>query len=92
MKLFAPTALAVVLAFPAVAAPNCASVKDATEILRGMYQEEVIAVGKNRQGYLVEWWGNQETGSWTITATRNGRTCIAGQGGAFERVVLQPNV
>lgn len=92
MKLIATTALAVLLAFPAFAAPNCAKPEQVKDILVQKYGEEVIGQGYDAKGALIQYWGNTETGSWTITGTKNGISCILGQGGGFERLSLAPNV
>lgn len=88
----AAAALAALFAFPALAAPNCASTEQVADILTQRYQEAPIARGLDEAGRLILWWGNVETGSWTITITAGDMTCIAGQGGRFERVALAPNV
>jgi len=33
-----------------------------------------------------------DTGSWTATVTKGDQTCIAAQGGGFQRMALDPNV
>jgi hypothetical protein len=92
MKRAVLAALAVLFAFPAFAAPNCASTADVVSLLTQRYGEAPIARGTDDQGRLVLWWGNPETGSWTATITAGDETCIAAQGGSFERLALEPNV
>lgn len=92
MKLIAATAMAVLFACQAWAAPNCAKAEDVVDILSGRYGEEVIALGVDARGNLVTWWGNVETGSWTIVVSDGDRSCIVGQGGGFQRTALAPNL
>ena len=93
MKLSATlTALAVLFAFPANAAPNCAQINDVHDILKGRYQEELIAEGYNEHGELIQWWGNSSTGSWTAIVSNGPMACIVAQGDKFKRVSLRPNV
>lgn len=92
MKLIATTALAALLACPALADPNCADNDSMEAILVQKYGEQPIATGINKNGHLVIWWGNPGTGSWTATITSGGQTCIVSEGTAFKRVVLAPNV
>lgn len=92
MKLIATTALAALLACPAIAAPNCATNAQVEIILTEKFQEELISHGMTEGGHLMMWWGNLETGSWTITETKDDVTCIRASGGGFKRVALKPNV
>lgn len=92
MKTIIATALAALLAYPAVAAPNCASVADVTDILTNKYGEEVVSHGLNNRGMIVMMWANIDTGSWTATVSDGIEMCIVSQGDRFERVSLRPNV
>lgn len=92
MRLITATALAVLLACPAVAAPNCAHKDDVTALLTEKYGEEIISLGIDLRGSIVAWWGNTETGTWTATVTHGSETCIVAQGDNFQNVSLQPNV
>jgi len=86
------TALAVLFAFPANAAPNCAPIDEVHDILRDMYHEDLIAEGYNANGELVQWWGNPASGSWTAILTNGPIGCIVAQGDRFKRTSLRPNV
>lgn len=92
MKLLATAILAFLTASPVLAAPNCASNKDAYSILTEMYEEAPVARGVDNKGQIVTFWGNTDTGSWTATVTVGDQTCIVAQGGQFERLALAPNV
>lgn len=92
MKSITTTALAVLLACPAFAAPNCASHADVEAIITQGYGEVPIATGLDERGNFVIWWGNPETGTWTATVSRGDQTCIVSQGDSFKREALAPNV
>lgn len=54
---------------------------------------KLIASGLQPNGVLVEWWGDVESGKWVVSITTpNGMTCLGAGGGAFQRIVLKPNV
>jgi hypothetical protein len=80
------TALAVLLAFPAYAQqPPCAPYPDHSKALTDKYGESVMERGLSQAGVMVEWWGNSETGTWTIlTITAAGVACIVQAGELFE--------
>ena len=92
MKLIAAAALAVSLAVPAWSQSQCAQINEVHDILTGMYGEEMIAEGYDQRGSLVQWWGNSNSGSWTVIVVSGAIGCIAAQGEKFRRVILQPNV
>lgn len=91
-RIAAAAALAATFAFPAHAAPNCASTEDVVEILTLRFAEEPVARGLDQNGNILLWWANVDTGSWTLTVTRGDQTCVVADGAAFERLALQPNV
>ncbi len=92
MRLIATTAVAALLACPALAAPNCASNAQVEAILTEKFQEEPVSHGMTENGHLMMWWGNLDTGSWTITETLGENTCIRASGGGFKRLAMKPNV
>ena len=92
MKFIATTALAALLACPASAAPNCAATIQVEAVLVEKYGEEVITLGITETGELMRWWGNEHTGTWTVTSSKGLITCIMASGGAHERLVLAPNL
>ncbi len=92
MKFLTSAALAVLLACPAFAAPNCASNAQVKAILTEKFEEEIVSYGVTEKGELMMWWGNEAKGTWTVTATIGEITCIMASGGGFKRVVLSPNV
>jgi hypothetical protein len=78
-------ALAVCLAMPAMAAPQCAP-RDAVQAhLSGKYGETPRAAGLAANSTVMELLANDETGSWAITVTTpDGMTCLIASGQAFE--------
>jgi hypothetical protein len=70
---------------PAHAQQNCAPLDAVVENLTARYGETIQASGISTSGIYVMWWGNIETGSWTVTATApDGTTCLVAHGGAFD--------
>lgn len=92
MRLIASAAIAVLLACPAYAQPKCYPTERVISELTQKRGEEVIAEGSRSNGTVVTMWGNTETGSWTVTGTKGGVTCVFDSGGDFKRIVLSPNV
>jgi hypothetical protein len=80
------TVFAVLLAFPAYAQqPPCAAYDVMTKGLSDRFGESVIERGLSQTGVMVEWWGNAETGTWTIlTVNAAGVACIVQAGELFE--------
>lgn len=63
--------------------PNCYPREAAVSGLTNTHGESVVAYGAS-SNVLVEFWGSEETGSWTITTTdTEGRMCIAAVGFGF---------
>lgn len=65
--------------------PLCAPAENVQNILQDQFGEIVVARGVDAMGYGVEFWLNDETGSWTITFMREGVRCIATGGSYGER-------
>lgn len=83
-ELIVTTALAVSLACPVAAAPNCASKEAMWEILAGRYQEIRRIGGHSGFNDILELWANEETGTWTVVKIRaDGIHCIVDQGTLF---------
>ena len=78
-------ALALILAAsPAFAQQNCGPRPAVVEFLAGPQYGEAIAGQAMGDMGLYELWGNEETGTWTITVTDpNGLMCVrfSGDGG-----------
>lgn len=86
MKFLTTAALLVATCAPAHAQVNCATTGDVYSIMIDRYGEERIALGLSDKGYIVEFWGNDETQSWTVIMTRaDGISCIVDQGNQFIR-------
>lgn len=89
MKYLATLAL-IASCSPAYAQQNCASTDEVYTTLLQKYQEERVAVGINTNGNLVEFWGNEESGSWSVIITSpDGVSCLADSGVAFTREQLR---
>ncbi|TNE46863.1 MAG: hypothetical protein EP341_09585 [Sphingomonadales bacterium] len=90
---FVLAAIVAITGGAAFAAPNCATTLQVHDILTSKYGEAPIARGLDSRGNMIEWWGNAETGSWTVIGTSpDGTSCILGQGGNFVRIALAPNL
>lgn len=84
--------VAVLFATPA-AAQNCAPLDQVAQGLTDQYGETVQASGLAGNGAYVMWWGNPETGTWTVTATNpDGMTCLVASGEAFDANRQAPGV
>lgn len=90
MKLIA-TALAALLAIPAHAQQrNCAPSLVVIAALEKKYGEtniEEMEAAQPGSETVIQWhmWLNEETGSWTLTGTLNGVTCMfAGAPGGYD--------
>ena len=91
------TALAVLLALsvgsfgPAHAQQMCGPTEGLMVMLTSQYGETVQDRGMTASGIYVAWWGNSETGSWTVTASRpDGVSCIIVSGMDFEHAATSP--
>jgi hypothetical protein len=72
-------------ASPALAQPQCAPTDAVAANLMGQYGETIQASGIAANGTYVMWWGNTETGTWTVTASNaQGMTCLVAHGDAFD--------
>lgn len=70
-------------ATPVVAAPNCASAADVASILSQKYGESIAMSGVSTRGGLMQIWGNDDTGSWTVTISNGEITCVVAHGDGF---------
>jgi hypothetical protein len=90
MKLFAATALAVLLPL-SVSAQVCAPRENAVDYLGLNFGESRQAVGLEGGGSMVEVFANIETGSWTIIFTNADMvSCFVASGGNFEGTPTEP--
>lgn len=93
MKKFILSAIVAITGGAVFAAPRCDSTKNIHEYLSTEYGEHQVAIGVDGNGDLIEWWGNSDTGTWTIVASSaSGNSCAVAAGGSFERVALAPNL
>lgn len=74
---------------PAVAsaqdAPQCFGYTDFASALATNYGESVLERGLSSAGTLIEWWGNPETGTWTLlVVTPAGLACMIADGQSYE--------
>lgn len=73
---------------PAVASaeqPTCGSYTEFAEELAMRWGESVIERGLSHEGVILEWWGNPETGTWTVLVVRpDGTACTDNFGEGYE--------
>lgn len=83
--------LSIIVSAPALAQGPCAPHDDFARTLADRYGERLVSVALDAGGAVIEWWGNAETGSWTLTVTRpGGPTCLVSGGNAWELVPPLP--
>lgn len=85
----ASVALMIAAGLPALAqaSANCGPREVVIHQLANSYGESRQSIGIGANNTVVEVFGNQETGSWTITVTRpGGPTCLVASGMAFENI------
>ena len=64
---------------------NCDAYDVLAERLADQYGERPIERGLDWRGEMVEWWGNFETGTWTLLViSASGMACIPAHGEMFE--------
>lgn len=69
---------------PAHAQSNCADSEAVYQWLEDDYQEERTTSGLSAGGHVVEFWGNELTGTWTVIMTQpSGFSCIMDSGEGF---------
>ena len=92
MKALTFVALAALLPCAAVAqSPQCGPREVIVDTLQSRYGETRRVVAMTSEGTLMELWGNDENGSWTVTMTRpGGNTCLVSAGSMFELVDETP--
>jgi hypothetical protein len=57
------------------------------EVLADQYGEMPLARGLDWRGRLAEWWGNPETGTWSlVTLGPDGLACIPAHGDMYEAI------
>ncbi len=87
-------AAAVLLAWPAVAAPQCSPRESVLKMLQSKYKEAPVAVGVTNNGGLVEVLSTGQGETWSIIITTpQGVSCLvaAGEGWrAVEHVAMDP--
>ena len=88
MRIFAAAALAVSLAVPASAQAPCGPDQAVRDVLSDRHGESVIKSEVAGDNVLLELWANPETGTWTLTGTRDGLMCILRSGERVEGVAL----
>ena len=79
------------LASPAAANPNCAPYDALARELGNKWGEAPIERGLSSSGEMVEWWANDETGTWTVLVySASGVACIIAAGELYEAVAAVP--
>lgn len=94
-KIVLAGALASLFALPVAAQQSepCMLTVDMYQIMIQQYGESRVSTGITPSGRMVEFWGNPESGSWTVVETApNGISCARASGGGFERHAPEPNV
>lgn len=76
---------------PTHAQPRCADANSLADRLSEQYGESVILRGMDARGGLVEWWQNEETGTWTLVVlTPNELRCLVASGDMGEAIQPEP--
>lgn len=88
MKKALTTALAVLLALPAAAQQsNCGPRDFMVKALAEKYSESRQSIGLMDNGFMVEMYASEISGTWTILVTRpTGVACLVASGQSYEAV------
>lgn len=79
------------LASPAAASENCAPYDALAKALEQRYGEAPVERGLSMAGEMVEWWANDDTGTWTVLVySASGTACILAAGELYEAVAVKP--
>lgn len=75
----------VLMTTPVYAQEQCGNTEKMHQVLANKYGETMqIVGGMSATGSIVEFWGNDDTGTWTVTITdTNGTTCFVAVGDAW---------
>jgi hypothetical protein len=72
--------------------PRCAPRSQIVYRLANQFGEFARWQGLNPQGAMVEWFGDEEDGSWTLVVTTpNMQSCMMAEGGAFSESMPNPD-
>ena len=64
---------------------KCGPMAAVAGALSKKYGEAPVAMGLDKNGFLLELWGNRDSRSWTITVTSSkNRMCLIAMGGDLE--------
>ena len=84
----AAVALALI-ATPATAAPDCAPRSEMVKRLFIAYGETLRGQGLDRRGELIEWFANEQKGTWTLFgSTPEGISCFVSAGENWEQMAV----
>jgi len=68
-------------AAPAMAqGTNCGPADQAEAYLQGQFGEEIAAYGMTEDRTIIEFWVNDETGTWTLTMRQGDSRCLIESG------------
>lgn len=86
-KILLATALILAPAVAQATQMQCRPYDEVAELLTGGFGEVLLERGLDHRGTMAEWWGNRETGTWSlVTVQPNGVACIPAYGQAFESI------
>lgn len=83
MKILTLAVILAMLAFPVIAQQQCGPTQGVYVQLTVVYGEVVTeerVIANNGQDILLQFWLNADTGTWTITGTGGGATCLLAAG------------
>lgn len=75
---------AILFATPAAAQMQCASYDEINEALTTTHGESPLVVAMSPRGVIV-FYGNPDSGSWTMVVVANGQGCVPAHGVGFEQ-------
>lgn len=87
MKILTLAVTLAMFAFPVVAQQRCGPTQDVHVQLMTVYGEAVTEermVERNGYDVLLQFWLNADTGTWTITGTGDGATCLLADGDNYD--------
>jgi len=81
--------LTVAACAPAMAqGTNCGPADQAEAYLQDQFGEEIAAYGLTDQGSVVEFWVNDETGTWSLVFRRGDIRCLVDSGADGQSVII----
>ena len=87
MKILTLAVILAMFAFPVIAQQQCGPTQGVYVQLTVVYGEVVTeerVIANNGQDILLQFWLNADTGTWTITGTGGGATCLLAAGDKYD--------